>query len=137
MFFHLTCFRKNNLSNEKRSSHETFKDLHQRAVFICSEKSKSLQRNFQRMFSILEVMIYNNLKSEEHMFRCSDQVFFTSRQNLKSIPKNSSHFKRARLYPYVKVFNSVFDMFKLYIQQGNFLNTLIKSKPKNSLPNVT
>ena len=63
--------------------HKTFEDLHQRAVTSCSDKNESLQSNFQRTFSRLEVMVYNNLKPGKHIFRSSNEVYFTSRQNFE------------------------------------------------------
>ena len=75
--------------------HKTFEDLHQRAVTSCSDKNESLQSNFQRTFSRLEVMVYNNLKPGKevmvynnlkpgkHIFRSSNGVYFISRQNFE------------------------------------------------------
>ena len=87
--------------------HKTFEDLHQRAVTSCSDKNESLQSNFQRTFSRLEVMVYNNLKPGKHIFRSSNGVYFISRQNFeKSLTVVHISTVQGRIPLYLDIFRT-------------------------------
>ena len=75
--------------------------------YLLKEKLK-LQRNFERMFLRLEVMVYNNLKPEGHIFCSSNWVFFTSTHNFEV-------FLRIVYLSSVQDLIALFDMVKLYL----------------------
>ena len=88
----------------KSVPHKTFKDLH---FTICSEKNK---RNFQRTFSRVKVIVYNNLKPGKHIFRSSNKVFFTSRQNFEaSLTVVHTSSVQGCIPLYLNIFRAVWD----------------------------
>ena len=126
-------FQKKQLPNEKCFFHETFKDLHQRAVIkrlFAQRKMKTLKGCFED----LEIMVYNNLEPKGHLFCNSNQAFLTSRQNFEESLR-IGHFSSAQgCTPMPGFLIVLFDMVKLCLVTFNTFN---KAKPKTNLPNVT
>ena len=84
------------------------------------------------MFSRLEVMVYNNLKPGKHIFRSSNKVFFTSRQNFEA-SLTVVHISSVQgCTPTPRFLIAFFDMFKLYLGKQISKTPLLSSNLKTS-----